>query len=141
MNCWSVRVPAAKHDDDRRRIRFPRDPAAGVTLRSYRTLDGQNAADIELRQVEVTAAIALAPKAKRFAAIEAAHAVALSALCAEAVGIMKAVNAATLEYTRSRKQFGQPIAKFQVLQHRMADMFLHSEQATLDELPRGDQVR
>ena len=43
---------------------------------------------------------------------------------------MKAVNAATLEYTKTRKQFGQPIAKFQVLQHRMADMFLHAEQAT-----------
>ena len=48
----------------------------------------------------------------------------------EAVGIMKAVNAATLEYTKNRKQFGQPIAKFQVLQHRMADMFLNAEQAT-----------
>ena len=43
---------------------------------------------------------------------------------------MKAINAATLDYTKSRKQFGQPIAQFQVLQHRMADMFLHSEQAT-----------
>jgi alkylation response protein AidB-like acyl-CoA dehydrogenase len=43
---------------------------------------------------------------------------------------MKAINATTLEYTKSRKQFGQPIAKFQVLQHRMADMFLHAEQAT-----------
>ena len=42
---------------------------------------------------------------------------------------MKAVNATTLEYTKNRKQFGQPIARFQVLQHRMADMFLHSEQA------------
>lgn len=54
----------------------------------------------------------------------------MSALCAEAVGIMKAVNTATLEYTRSRKQFGQPIARFQVLQHRMADMFMQAEQAT-----------
>ena len=43
---------------------------------------------------------------------------------------MKAVNAATLEYSKSRKQFGQPIGKFQVLQHRMADMFIQSEQAT-----------
>jgi alkylation response protein AidB-like acyl-CoA dehydrogenase len=42
---------------------------------------------------------------------------------------MKAVNATTLEYTKNRKQFGQPISRFQVLQHHMADMFLHSEQA------------
>lgn len=104
--------------------------AAGVTLKSYRTLDGQTAADIEFRQVRIAAADRIGPESKAFAAIEAAHDAALSAVCAEAVGIMKAVNAATLEYTRSRKQFGQPIAKFQVLQHRMADMFLHSEQAT-----------
>jgi alkylation response protein AidB-like acyl-CoA dehydrogenase len=43
---------------------------------------------------------------------------------------MRATNAATLDYTKSRKQFGQPIARFQVLQHRMADMFLQCEQAT-----------
>lgn len=110
---------------------FRVDPkAAGVTVKGYATLDGQQAADIELKKVQVAASDCIGPTGKAFPAIEAAHAIALSAICAEAVGIMKALNAATLEYTRSRKQFGQPIAKFQVLQHRMADMFLHSEQAT-----------
>lgn len=109
---------------------FRVDPgAAGVTIKTYRTLDGQSAADIELAKVRLPAASRIGAEGKAFASIEAAHGIALSALCAEAVGIMKAVNATTLEYTRSRKQFGQPIAKFQVLQHRMADMFIQSEQA------------
>jgi alkylation response protein AidB-like acyl-CoA dehydrogenase len=109
---------------------FRVDPkAAGVTVKSYATIDGQRAADIILKGVKVDADRRVGAEGKAFAAIEAAHEIALSALCAEAVGIMKAINATTLEYTKSRKQFGVPIAKFQVLQHRMADMFLHSEQA------------
>lgn len=110
---------------------FRVDPhAAGVTVKSYRTIDGQSAADIELKKVKIAADRRVGAEGKAFAAIEAAHDIALSAICAEAVGIMKAVNTATLDYTKSRKQFGQPIAKFQVLQHRMADMFLQAEQAT-----------
>lgn len=110
---------------------FRVDPqAAGVTVKSYFTFDGQRAADIELKRVKVAADRRVGAEGKAFPAIEAAHHIALSALCAEAVGIMKAVNATTLEYTKNRKQFGVPIAKFQVLQHRMADMFLHTEQAT-----------
>ena len=110
---------------------FRVDPkAAGVTVKSYRTIDGQTAADIELKAVKVAAGSLVGAAGKAYAAIEGAYEVTISALCAEAVGIMKAMNEATLEYTKSRKQFGQPIAKFQVLQHRMADMFLQSEQAT-----------
>jgi alkylation response protein AidB-like acyl-CoA dehydrogenase len=105
----------------------PKSP--GVTVKGYRTIDGQSAAEIELKGVKVPAGSLIGTAGKAFAAIEGAYEVTISALCAEAVGIMKAVNAATLEYTKSRKQFGQPIAKFQVLQHRMADMFLQSEQA------------
>lgn len=109
---------------------FRVDPkAAGVTVKDYATIDGQHAADIGLKKVTVPASSLIGAEGKAFAAIEAAHEQAISALCAEAVGIMKAVNAATLEYTKNRKQFGQPIGRFQALQHRMADMFLHSEQA------------
>ena len=110
---------------------FRVDPkAAGVALKSYATIDGQRAADIELKRVKVAAQRRIGAAGEAFPAIEAAHQIVLSALCAEAVGIMKAINATTLEYTKSRKQFGVAIAKFQVLQHRMADMFLHAEQAT-----------
>jgi alkylation response protein AidB-like acyl-CoA dehydrogenase len=107
-----------------------RADAEGLGIKRYRTFDGQNAADLELDRVRVAADDLLGPEGDTLAAIEAAHDVAISALCAEAVGIMKAVNATTLEYTKNRKQFGQPISRFQVLQHRMADMFIHCEQAT-----------
>jgi alkylation response protein AidB-like acyl-CoA dehydrogenase len=110
---------------------FRVDPrASGVNVNVYRTFDEQHAADIELKKVRVPASSLVGAEGKAHSAIEAAHDIALSALCAEAVGIMKAVNAATLEYTKNRKQFGQPISRFQALQHRMADMFLQSEQAT-----------
>jgi alkylation response protein AidB-like acyl-CoA dehydrogenase len=103
--------------------------APGVTVKRFRTMDGQPTADIALERVRVSADDLIASGPQAFSAIEGAHHVALSALCAEAVGIMKATLTTTIEYTRSRKQFGQPIAKFQVLQHRMADMFIQSEQA------------
>lgn len=104
--------------------------ASGLKLKVYRTIDEQQAADMELTKVRVPAAALVGAEGRAFPALEAAHDLGLSAICGEAVGIMKAVNAATLEYTKNRKQFGQPIAKFQVLQHRMADMFLNAEQAT-----------
>ena len=110
---------------------FRVDPkATGVTVTSYKTIDGQTAADFELNSVTVPASALVGVEGDAFGAIESAHAIAISAISAEAVGAMKAINAATLEYTKSRKQFGQPIAKFQALQHRMADMYLQAEQAT-----------
>jgi alkylation response protein AidB-like acyl-CoA dehydrogenase len=101
----------------------------GVQVKSFRTIDGQQAADIELQGVKAPASALVGTAGKAFAAIEGAHEIALSAICAEAVGIMEALNAATLDYTKNRKQFGQPIGKFQALQHRMADMFIQAEQA------------
>lgn len=102
---------------------------SGLEVKAYRTIDGQHAADLEIDRANVPAARLVGEEGVAFDAIEAAHHVAISALCAEAVGLMKATNAATLEYTKNRKQFGQPIGKFQALQHRMADMFIQGEQA------------
>jgi alkylation response protein AidB-like acyl-CoA dehydrogenase len=110
---------------------FRLDPKAnGLTVRSYSTIDGLQAVDLQLAKVKVPAASLVGAEGKAYAAVEGAHEIALSAICAEAVGIMKAINAATLDYAKNRKQFGQPIGRFQVLQHRMADMFLQAEQAT-----------
>jgi alkylation response protein AidB-like acyl-CoA dehydrogenase len=53
----------------------------------------------------------------------------LAALCAEGVGLMEALNAATLDYLKTRQQFGQPIGRFQALQHRAVDMMIHAEQS------------
>jgi alkylation response protein AidB-like acyl-CoA dehydrogenase len=64
-----------------------------------------------------------------FATLSAVFDLGLAALCAEAVGALQASLDATVEYTKTRKQFGQPIGKFQALQHRMVDMFIHVEQA------------
>lgn len=125
----SARISGRTSDTDGIGIFRVEPKAAGVTVKDYGTIDGQRAADIELKKVAVAASNLIGAEGKAFAAIEAAHDQAISALCAEAVGIMNAVNAATVEYTKSRKQFGQPIGRFQALQHRMADMFLHSEQA------------
>jgi hypothetical protein len=122
---------SGKHGDAEGISIFRVDPrAAGVTLKSYRAMDGQPTGDVILKQVRVSSNARIGTPDTAFEAIESAHHIASSALCAEAVGIMKAVIATTVEYTRSRKQFGQPIAKFQVLQHRMADMFIQGEQAT-----------
>ena len=122
---------SGKPDDTSGMSLFRLDPkTSGVTIKAYSTIDGQHAADVALARVKVPAANLIGQEGKAYDAIEAAHQIGISAICAEAVGIMKAVNAATLEYSKSRKQFGQPIGKFQVLQHRMADMFIQSEQAT-----------
>ncbi|WP_394840635.1 acyl-CoA dehydrogenase [Pendulispora brunnea] len=103
--------------------------APGVQVRDYRTQDGQRAADVVFENVTVGEAARLGAEGQALAAIERAVDVAIAALCAEAVGAMGALNADTAEYLKTRKQFGVPIGKFQVLQHRMVDMFIHTEQA------------
>jgi len=103
--------------------------AKGVSLRSYPTQDGARAADIHLAAVEVTTDALVGTAGGALPVIARAIDQANAALCAEAVGIMAALNEVTLEYLKTRKQFGVPIGKFQALQHRMADMVIATEQA------------
>lgn len=103
--------------------------APGVGLEPYPTLDGQRAADVTLRDVQVRREALLGPEGGAFAAISAAWDVGVAALCADAVGALQAIFDATVEYAKTRKQFGVPIGKFQALQHRMADMLILVEQA------------
>jgi alkylation response protein AidB-like acyl-CoA dehydrogenase len=103
----------------------PRD-AAGVQVSDYRTIDGRRAATVEFNDVPGTL---LGGQGKGWPQIEATADYGAALLCAEAIGAMDAIFAATLEYLKTRQQFGAPIGKFQALQHRMADMFIHLEQA------------
>jgi len=101
----------------------------GVGLVPYPTIDGQRGADVTLSGVELPGEALLGEEGKAFPALSAAFDLGVAALCAEAVGVLQATLDATTEYTRTRKQFGVPIARFQALQHRMADMLMHVEQA------------
>jgi alkylation response protein AidB-like acyl-CoA dehydrogenase len=101
----------------------------GVRLDEYLNVDGQRAADVYLQGVDLGAGHRLGTAGGALPAIEAAFDIGLAALCAEAVGIMQALLNATVDYLRTRQQFGQPIGRFQALQHRVADMVVHLEQA------------
>lgn len=101
----------------------------GVTIRDARGNDGMRIASIEFADVHVPASALLGAEGDGWPLLEASadHGVAL--LCAEALGVMEALFAATLDYLKTRQQFGVAIGRFQSLQHRMADMFIHLEQA------------
>jgi alkylation response protein AidB-like acyl-CoA dehydrogenase len=101
----------------------------GVRLVEYANVDGQRAADVHLEEACLPEASRLGAEGGALAAIETAFDHGLAALCAEAVGIMQSLINATIEYLRTRQQFGQSIGRFQALQHRVADMVVHLEQA------------
>ncbi len=106
----------------------PRD-SKGLTVTGYRTFDNQRAAEVVLDGVALPGDALLGPEGGAFPGLSAAFDLGLAAICAEAVGSLQAALDTTIEYTKTRKQFGVPIAKFQALQHRMADMLIHVEQA------------
>jgi alkylation response protein AidB-like acyl-CoA dehydrogenase len=118
-------IVSARLEDDLALFLVPRD-AAGLSLDSYPTLDGTRAAEVRLEGVRLPAAARLDAGRETLAR---ALDIGLAALCAEAVGIMKAALDATVDYLRTRRQFGQPIGRFQALQHRATDMLIHYEQA------------
>jgi len=101
----------------------------GVEVKNYNTLDGRQESEIILSDVVVPASARLGDEGAAYGAIEHAYDIALAAICAEAVGAMKALLDSTVDYLRTRQQFGQPIGRFQALQHRAAEMLMHHEQA------------
>jgi alkylation response protein AidB-like acyl-CoA dehydrogenase len=101
----------------------------GVSLRGYRGLDGHPAADVLLSDVEVSADALVGPLDGALDPIERTVEHAIAALCAEAVGVIERANEITLEYLKTREQFGSKIGKFQALQHRMVDLFVEGELA------------
>ena len=101
----------------------------GLTLRGYALIDGGRGAELVLRDAMLPAGALLGEENDGFGTLEAALGCGVLALCAEALGAMDAVFAATLEYLRTRRQVGVPIGSFQALQHRMAELAIDLEQA------------
>jgi len=121
--------------------------ASGVTSRDYPTVDGRRASEVYFENVAVGAEALIGAEGEGLPLIERVVDEAIAATCAEAAGAMGVAHKMTVEYSRTRKQFGIPIGKFQVLQHRMVDMFMEHEQsismtymATL-KLDEGDVER
>jgi alkylation response protein AidB-like acyl-CoA dehydrogenase len=103
--------------------------AQGVRLNPCRTVDGQRAADVELAGVKLDAGALLGPAGGAQPLLDEALDFAVALQCADAIGAMTFANDTTLEYLKTRKQFGVAIASFQVLQHRIVEMYIHTEQA------------
>ena len=120
---WWI-VPA-RLDGEIALFTMPRD-ARGVDVVDYRTIDGMRAANLTFSEAP---ARRLGDTALGAQALEHVADYARVLLCAEAVGALDAISHATIEYAKTRQQFGVPIARFQALQHRMADMLIHTEQA------------
>jgi len=103
--------------------------AEGVHLQTYATVDGFQAAEVTFENVRVPVAQRLGEEGAALPAIAAVVDRATLAVCAEAIGAMDSLLTKTVEYTKTRRQFGTPIAAFQALQHRMADMFIECQLA------------
>lgn len=103
--------------------------AVGLTMRDYPLSGGGRAAEILLENVHINPEAMLGEEGDSFDTLELVHARATVAICAEALGLMETIRTLTTHYLKIRKQFGQPIGRFQVLKHRMADMLIEIEQA------------
>lgn len=103
--------------------------ANGVVTRDYPTVDGRQASEVYFENVSVPADALIGEEGGALPLIELVTDEAIAAQCAEACGAMKVAHAMTLEYSKQRKQFGVPIGSFQVLQHRLVDMYTEYEQS------------
>jgi alkylation response protein AidB-like acyl-CoA dehydrogenase len=107
------------------------DPEApGISRRAFATMDGRKACEIVLDKVFVARAALLGSEGGAYPALAYQQGRALAAQCAEAVGSMEAACTYTLDYLKTRKQFGTAIGSFQALQHRMVDMRIALDQAS-----------
>ncbi len=119
----------------------------GLHAEHYTTHDGGRASELRLHKVRVKKEACLGPLDEGFSLIEKAVDYGTAAVCAEACGAMWSIYEQTLEYVKTRKQFGQPLGSFQVLQHRLVDVYMKCElaqsmvyEATLN-LDRDDGAR
>lgn len=125
----SARTAGAQRDANGITLFLVPKSAGGVTTRDYPTLDETRASEVYLENVSVAAEHVLGEVDSALPVIERIVDDANAAYCSEAVGAMRMMTALTQEYAKGRKQFGRAIADFQVLQHRMVDMFMASEES------------
>ena len=125
----SARISGDQRDSDGLGLFIVEKSAAGVSTQDYPTVDGNRASEVTLENVAVAADALIGDAGNGLALLEEALDYGIGAVCAEAIGHMKCLNDATVEYCKTRKQFGVPIGSFQVLQHRMVDMFMEYEQS------------
>ena len=102
--------------------------AEGIEKENFPTVDGLRASEIIFKDVKVESTFLIGEKDKGFSILQAVVNDAILALAAEAVGAMEVLYKDTVEYTQQREQFDHPLSDFQVLQHRMVDMFMEYEQ-------------
>lgn len=124
----SARTSGERYDEDGITLFLIDASAQGVARRGYATRDETRAADVSLSNVSVSDADVLGQPGKGLAIIETIVEAGIAATAAETVGAMEAMNEMTLEYSKTRVQFGQPIGSYQVVQHRLSDMFMAQEQ-------------
>jgi len=124
----SVRTSGNQSDEAGISLLLVDAKAAGLSSTNYRLMDGQLVANLTFDNVAVAADQLLGDLDEGFTLMKSVIADVTIAICAEGLGIMQKLNAITIEYTKTRKQFGVAISSFQVLQHRMVDMFMAAEQ-------------
>lgn len=124
----TARTSGGDRDEDGVSVFIVDKSADGVSTRDYPTVDGLRASEVTLENVAVGADALLGAEGKGLPLVEKVFDIAIAALCAEACGALRVLTDSTVEYCKTREQFGQPIGKFQVLQHRMVDMFMETEQ-------------
>lgn len=123
-----VRTAGAQTDESGITLLLVDAGADGISRRDYPTIDGHRASEITFDNVKVSSDAVIGDVDGGHALLERAIFHGIFAIGAEAVGAMEVLYKATVEYCQTREQFGQPIGKFQVLQHRMVDMFMEHEQ-------------
>jgi len=125
----SVRTSGSQSDNEGITLFLVDSDQKGVSKRDYSTVDGRKACELTLEEVLVPSDAIIGKEGNGLGLLKESINKGILAVSAEAVGAMEVLYKTTVEYTKTREQFGQAIGKFQVLQHRMVDMFMEYEQA------------
>ena len=124
----SARTSGSQLDENGITLFLVEGDAEGLNKTNYKTVDGRRASDLTIENVKVSKDDIIGHINDGFSLLDSSIDRAILAISAEAVGAMEILYKTTVEYTKTREQFGTSIGKFQVLQHRMVDMFMEYEQ-------------